>query len=113
MKVDYILGDYPMRMSDMVGYGSLYPKLIHHRTSYFPSKANHPQPIPWKSGFQSLYISAPNPNILVGAMVGGPNNMDTFTDVRNNYDQSEPSTYINAPLVGSLAYLAQRLMLYL
>ena len=112
MKVDYILGDNPMRMSYMVGYGCLYPKLIHHRASSLPSKANHPQPIPCKEGFQSLYSSAPNPNILVGAMVVGPDNMDRFTDVRNNYDQSEPSTYINGPLVGSLVYLAQRLMLY-
>ena len=96
----------------MVGYGSLYPKIIHHKAYSLPSKANHPQPISCKEGFQSLYSSAPNPNILVGVVVGGPDNMDRFTDVRNNYDQSEPSTYINAPLVGSLPYLAKRLMLY-
>ena len=96
----------------MVGYGSLYPKFIHHRASSLPSKANYPQSIPCKEGFQSMYNNAPNPNILVGAVMGGPYNMDRFTDVRKNYDQSEPSTYINGPLVGSLSYLAQRLMLY-
>jgi len=30
-QVDYILGDNPLKMSYMVGYGSHYPKRIHHR----------------------------------------------------------------------------------
>ena len=106
MKVDYILGDNPLNMSYMVGYGSHYPKRIHHRASSLPSKANHPQPIPCKEGFQYVQNSAPNPNILVGAVVGGPDNLDRFPDDRNDYDQSEPCTYINAPLVGLLAYFA-------
>ena len=104
-KVDYILGDNPLKMAYMVGYGSHYPKRIHHRGSSLPCKANHPQHIPCSAGFQSLYSSAPNPNILVGAVVGGQNSMDRFPDDRNDYEQSEPSTYINAPFVGSLAYL--------
>lgn len=109
-QVDYILGDNPLKMSYMVGYGSHYPKRIHHRGSSLPCKANHPQHIPCSAGFQSLYSSAPNPNILVGAVVGGPDSMDRFPDDRNDYEQSEPSTYINAPFVGSLAYLAHSTM---
>ena len=105
-QVDYILGDNPLKMSYMVGYGSKFPKHIHHRGSSLPSIANHPQFIPCSAGFQSLYSNAPNPNILVGAVVGGPDSNDQFPDERNDYEQSEPTTYINAPLVGSLAYLA-------
>lgn len=49
--------------------------------------------------FQYLYSSSPNPNLLIGAVVGGPDNRDAFADDRNNYHQSEPATYINAPFV--------------
>lgn len=80
MKVDYILGDNPLKMSYMVGYGSLYPKRIHHRAFSLPCKANHPQPIPCNAGFQYMYINAPNPNILVGTVVGGLDSMDRFPD---------------------------------
>lgn len=49
---------------------------------------------------------SPDPNILVGAIVGGPNEHDQFPDERSDYEHSEPATYTNAPLVGTLAYLA-------
>lgn len=105
-QVDYILGDNPLGMSYMVGYGAKFPERIHHRGSSLPSIYQHPQIIPCNDGFQSLYSNAPNPNRLVGAVVGGPDNNDHFSDERNDYAHSEPTTYINAPLVGSLAYLA-------
>jgi hypothetical protein len=31
---------------------------------------------------------------------------DRFPDQRDDHEHSEPATYINAPLVGALAYLA-------
>ncbi|KAJ0979774.1 hypothetical protein J5N97_015248 [Dioscorea zingiberensis] len=105
-QVDYLLGENPMRMSYMVGYGSKYPKRIHHRGSSLPSIAAHPARIGCSAGFSVLGSSAPNPNLLVGAVVGGPDAQDRFPDQRSDYEQSEPATYINAPLVGALAYLA-------
>ncbi|GAB2281651.1 hypothetical protein Dimus_016223 [Dionaea muscipula] len=105
-QVDYILGSNPMRMSYMVGYGARYPERIHHRGSSLPSLAAHPEKIQCSSGFSFMNSQSPNPNILVGAVVGGPDENDRFPDQRSDYMQSEPSTYINAPLVGSLAYLA-------
>ncbi|KAG9131627.1 hypothetical protein Leryth_021343 [Lithospermum erythrorhizon] len=105
-QVDYLLGDNPMKMSFMVGYGSRYPKRIHHRGSSLPSKSVHPAKIQCSSGFSVMSSQSPNPNILVGAIVGGPDQNDRFPDVRSDYEQSEPATYINAPLVGALAYLA-------
>lgn len=105
--MDYILGDNPKGMSYMVGYGDKYPKRIHHRGSSLPSLRFKPQSMGCDGGFQSYYYSSnPNPNILTGAVVGGPDQYDNFYDDRNNYAQSEPATYINAPLVGSLSYLA-------
>ncbi|KAG2697501.1 hypothetical protein I3760_07G109600 [Carya illinoinensis] len=105
-QVDYLLGENPLKMSYMVGYGPRYPRRIHHRGSSLPSIASHPTKIQCSSGFNFMKSQAPNPNILVGAVVGGPDKNDRFPDQRPDYEQSEPSTYINAPLVGTLAYLA-------
>ncbi|KAI4368020.1 hypothetical protein MLD38_016633 [Melastoma candidum] len=93
-------------MSYMVGFGQRYPQHIHHRGSSLPSVASHPSPISCGNGFQYLYSGSPNPNILVGAIVGGPDNKDGFADDRNNYQQSEPTTYINAAFVGAVAFFA-------
>lgn len=105
MQVDYILGDNPMGMSYMVGYGDKYPQRIHHRGSSLPSIVDHPQFIACKEGSFYFNSSNPNPNTLVGAVVGGPGEDDVYEDDRINFRQSEPTTYINAPLVGVLAYL--------
>ncbi|KAG5532126.1 hypothetical protein RHGRI_026663 [Rhododendron griersonianum] len=105
-QVDYILGDNPMRMSYMVGYGGRYPRRIHHRGSSLPSVAAHPAPIGCKAGSLFYLTPNPNPNILVGAVVGGPNSTDSFPDSRPYFQESEPTTYINAPLVGLLAFFS-------
>lgn len=104
--MDYLLGDNPLKMSYMVGYGPRYPQRVHHRGASLPCVASHPEKIQCNAGFSFMNSQSPNPNILVGAVVGGPDEHDQFPDVRTDYFQSEPATYINAPLVGSLAYLA-------
>ncbi|KAJ0914098.1 putative cellulase [Helianthus annuus] len=105
-QVDYLLGDNPLKMSYMVGYGSRYPRRIHHRGSSLPSISAHPAKIQCGAGFSIMHSEIPNPNILIGAVVGGPDEKDHFPDERSDYFQSEPATYINAPLVGALSYLA-------
>ncbi|VAI72776.1 unnamed protein product [Triticum turgidum subsp. durum] len=106
-QVDYILGDNPLRMSYMVGYGERFPRRIHHRGSSLPSVSAHPARIGCKAGAAYYGSSAPNPNLLVGAVVGGPSNTsDNFPDARAVFQQSEPTTYINAPLLGLLAYFS-------
>ncbi|KAI5595370.1 hypothetical protein BDE02_03G134200 [Populus trichocarpa] len=107
-QVDYILGDNPAKMSYMVGFGNKYPQHVHHRGSSVPSIHAHPNRISCNDGFQYLYSSSPNPNVLVGAIVGGPDNRDHFADDRNSYQQSEPATYINAPFVGALAFFSAK-----
>lgn len=103
-QVDYILGDNPAKMSYMVGFGDKFPQHIHHRGSSVPSVHDHPDHISCNDGFQYLKSGSPNPNVHVGAIVGGPDSGDSFSDDRNNYQQSEPATYINAPFVGALAF---------
>ena len=94
-------------MSYMVGFGTNYPKRIHHRGSSLPSLASHPQSFGCSDGFQQFYYTSnPNPNILTGAIVGGPNQNDFYSDDRTDYGHSEPATYTNAAIVGPLAYLA-------
>ncbi|KAG2680673.1 hypothetical protein I3843_11G110000 [Carya illinoinensis] len=105
-QVDYVLGNNPAKMSYMVGFGQRYPQHVHHRGSSIPSIHAHPDRIACSNGFQYLNSASPNPNILVGAIVGGPDSKDNFADDRNNYQQSEPTTYINAPFVGALAYFS-------
>jgi len=104
--VDYLLGDNPLRMSYMVGYGPKFPRRIHHRGSSLPCVASHPAKIQCHQGFAIMNSQSPNPNFLVGAVVGGPDQHDRFPDERSDYEQSEPATYINSPLVGALAYFA-------
>ncbi len=110
LQVDYILGQNPAGMSYMVGFGLRYPLHVHHRGSSLPSVRTHRAHIACSDGFPYLYSRLPNPNILVGAVLGGPDENDVFSDDRNSYRQSEPTTYINAPMVGALAFLARSSM---
>ena len=101
-QVDYILGENQAKMSYMVGFGSSFPMRIHHRGSSIPSQPH----FNCADGLQFLYSPNPNPNILTGAIVGGPDKNDEYPDKRDDYIHSEPTTYINAPFVGLLAYFA-------
>ncbi|KAL3834603.1 hypothetical protein ACJIZ3_009339 [Penstemon smallii] len=107
-QVDYILGDNPMKMSYMVGYGNKFPQRVHHRGSSLPSISTHPEHIDCKGGTPYFLSNSPNPNLLIGAVVGGPKSDDSFADDRIDAGQSEPTTYVNAPLVGLLAYFKAR-----
>eukprot|EP00253_Pinus_taeda_P009040 PITA_09040 len=105
-QVDYILGDNPLELSYMVGYGPRYPQRIHHRAASLASVAVHPAPIKCDGGAKLFAASDPNPNVLVGAITGGPDANDQYADSRALPAQSEPTTYYNAPLVGALAFFS-------
>ncbi|KAL9230990.1 hypothetical protein vseg_006268 [Gypsophila vaccaria] len=103
-QVDYILGNNPMKMSYMVGYGSKYPQQLHHRGASIPSINNQPTRIGCSQGYSSWFNSnKPNPNVHVGAIVGGPDSNDQFRDVRSDHAHLEPATYMNAAFVGLVA----------
>jgi hypothetical protein len=105
-QVDYILGANPAGMSYMVGFGARYPRRVHHRGASMPSTREHPARIACEEGFHYLHSPEPDRNVLVGAVVGGPDGSDGYSDNRDNHAQAEPSTYTNAPLVGVLAFFA-------
>ena len=89
----YVLGD--TGFSYMIGFGDNYPHNPHHRTaqgSYCdnmntPSEARH---------------------ILVGALVGGPDASDGYTDEVSNYQTNEVACDYNAGFTGLLAKLYSR-----
>ncbi|KAL5727045.1 cellulase [Ranunculus cassubicifolius] len=105
-QVDYILGDNPRSTSYMVGYGSNYPRQVHHRGSSIVSIKEDSSFVSCRGGYATWFgRKASDPNLLTGAIVGGPDAYDNFVDERDNYEQTEPTTYNNAPLLGILARL--------
>ncbi|XP_050226429.1 endoglucanase 18-like [Mercurialis annua] len=105
-QVDYILGNNPMKMSYMVGYGSKYPTQLHHRGASIPSIKVQPAKVGCNDGYSNYYnVNKPNPNTHVGAVVGGPDSNDQYRDLRSEYSRAEPTTYMNAAFIGSVAAL--------
>ncbi|GAB4852508.1 hypothetical protein Ancab_016722 [Ancistrocladus abbreviatus] len=100
-QADYVLGNNPMKLSYLVGYGDKYPQFVHHRGASIPADAD----TRCKDGFKWLESKEPNPNVAIGALVGGPFLNESFIDSRNNSMQTEPSTYNSAVLVGLLSSL--------
>ncbi|KAM7259634.1 hypothetical protein ACFE04_015375 [Oxalis oulophora] len=100
-QADYVLGDNPMKMSYLVGYGKKYPQYVHHRGASIPADESPT----CSEGFKYLESEDPNPNVAIGALVGGPFLNDTYIDSRNNSMQGEPSTYNSAAIVGLLSGL--------
>lgn len=106
LQVDYILGENPRATSYMVGYGSTYPQKVHHRASSIVSIKVDAAFVSCRGGYQTWFSRrSSDPNLLDGAIVGGPDSYDNFADRRDNYEQTEPATYNNAPMLGVLARL--------
>ncbi|XP_065851287.1 endoglucanase 24-like [Euphorbia lathyris] len=103
-QADYVLGGNPREMSYVVGYGMEYPEYVHHRGSSIPIDAK----TGCEDGFVWLYSAKPNPNVAVGALVGGPSLDETYKDNKNNRNntlEAEPTTYNSALLVALLSGL--------
>ncbi|KAF4527167.1 hypothetical protein B566_EDAN006092, partial [Ephemera danica] len=83
-QVHYILGD--TGRSYMIGFGINYPRKPQHSASSCPDK-----PAPCNQ-------SSPenNPHILIGALVGGPDINDKYTDVRTSVEQNDVGLDYNA-----------------
>jgi endoglucanase len=93
-------------MSYMTSFGWKNPTRVHHRAASIPSVQAQPQKIGCQQGWPYYNSGSGNPNQATGAIVGGPNANDNINDVRSNVELMEPTTYINAPVVGVLAVLA-------
>ncbi|KQJ98284.2 endoglucanase 21 [Brachypodium distachyon] len=105
-QTDYVLGDNPAGVSYMVGYGRRFPRRVHHRGASIVSHRGDARFIGCVQGYDGWFRrKGANPNVVVGAIVGGPDGRDRFRDSRDNYMQTEACTYNTAPMVGLFAHL--------
>lgn len=98
-QMNYILGDNNLHISYEIGFGSKYPQHPHHRGSSCPDAPN-------TCTVQHQHSSSPNPNVLKGALVGGPGQNDDYVDNRNDYVKNEVAVDYNAGFQSALAGLA-------
>lgn len=89
-QINYCLGDNPRKSSYVVGFGNNPPKHPHHRTSH-------------GSWCDMQNTPANHRHILYGALVGGPDSSDRYTDDISNYTTNEVATDYNAGFTGALA----------
>ncbi|CAL8072396.1 unnamed protein product [Orchesella dallaii] len=95
-QIDYMLGS--TGRSFVCGYGNNPPQRPHHAAASCP---NRPASCDW-SDFSK---PDPNPQVLNGALVGGPNRQDQYNDDREDYVANEVTLDYNAGFQGALAAL--------
>ncbi|KAL2742032.1 endoglucanase E-4-like isoform X2 [Vespula maculifrons] len=97
-QISYMLGD--RGRSYVVGYGYNPPAQPHHAASSCPNK-------PAPCGWPEFDRQEPNPQILYGALVSGPDEADKFQDHREEYIYTEVTLDYNAGFTSVLAGLLQ------
>lgn len=91
----------------MVGFGTNYPNRPHHRGASIVSIKKDPKLKACGEGWDTWYnTTEPNPNVLYGAIVGGPDVNDVYQDERSDFQHNEPATVTVAPFVGVFAAIA-------
>merc|ERR1712226_765861 len=96
-QIHYMLGD--TGRSYVVGFGTNPPQRPRHRSSSCPLTG----PCNWDQ-----FVSAnPNPHILFGALVGGPDAVDNYVDDRRDYIKNEVTIDFNAGFQSAIAGLLQ------
>ena len=95
-QIHYMLGD--TGRSYVVGFGNNPPQRPHHRSSSCELS-------PATCDSNDLNKSGPNPQVLYGALVGGPDANDNYADVRTDYVQNEVATDYNAGFQSAVAGL--------
>ena len=94
-QIDYMLGAGGRSM--VVGYGVNPPVRPHHRGASCP--------VSGPCGWNFFNDVSPNPQVLYGALVGGPGQGDTLDDSRSNYKENEVALDYNAGFTVALAAL--------
>ncbi|KAF9910755.1 hypothetical protein BX616_010784 [Lobosporangium transversale] len=92
-QVEYLLGDNPLKTPYVVG--------VH------PNSPANPHSAPASGGTDVDNIdSSPEKMMytIYGALVGGPDKNDRFSDIRSDWQQSEVALDYNAPFNGLMAY---------
>jgi endoglucanase len=96
-QIDYILGDNPRSSSYVVGFGNNYPKFPHHRAASGRMEA--------APAYETK--KDPEKHLLYGALVGGPDDADEYTDDVDEYCYTEVAIDYNAGFVGAMAGIAK------
>ncbi|MEM6613236.1 MAG: glycoside hydrolase family 9 protein [Cyanobacteria bacterium P01_C01_bin.72] len=89
-QINYILGANPSNRSYQIGYGENSPQNPHHRTAHGSWLNNMSEP-------------AATNNLLMGALVGGPDQQDNWLDDRSDWVKNEVGVGYNAGFTGALA----------
>ncbi|KXZ51466.1 hypothetical protein GPECTOR_12g429 [Gonium pectorale] len=100
-QVSYMLGDNPRSQSFVVGFkptaGHSSPQSPHHRSA--SCSPNYAITCDWNN----LNAAGPSPSVLLGALVGGPGQDDSYADSRGDYVKNEVAVDYNAGYTGALA----------
>jgi len=97
-QIDYVLGDSGRSL--VCGYGHNPPQQPHHRAASCPDR-------PATCGYTDANFLGPNPQILYGALVGGPDIDDAYEDLRSDYVRNEVALDYNAGFQSALAELSR------
>lgn len=89
-QMDYIMGDNPLDLSFIVGYGDNYVKHPHHRAAH-------------GSFTNSMVDPVDHRHTLWGALASGPDGNDKHIDLVSEYSYNEVAIDYNAAFVGALA----------
>jgi len=95
-QIGLVLGD--AGRSYVVGFGKDPPQRPHHSGASCP---NRPAGCSWNE----LNTANPNPHVLNGALVGGPDASGNYADVRTDYIKNEVATDYNAGFQSAVAGL--------
>ncbi|KAL3825304.1 hypothetical protein ACJIZ3_021333 [Penstemon smallii] len=88
------------------GYGNNYLRQVHCMASSIVPYKTYRMFVSCRGGYATQFSrNVSYPNLLTGAIVGGPDVYDNFDDQRANYEETEPAAYNNAPLLDILARL--------
>ncbi|WP_430905691.1 glycoside hydrolase family 9 protein [Maribacter sp. 2-571] len=90
-QIDYVLGDNPRNSSYVVGYGNNPTTITHHRGA---------SGVPQNS-------TAPDKHVHVGSLAGGPQQNDSFNEVRTDVKSTEPAISQQAFFVGMAAMMVK------
>ncbi|XP_060076961.1 uncharacterized protein LOC132556566 [Ylistrum balloti] len=97
-QINYALGDNMNGISYVVGFGTKYPLQPHHRASSCPD-------VPASCSWNEFASNAANPQILYGALVGGPDQSGAYADKRNDFVKNEVTCDYNAGFQSAVAGL--------
>ena len=97
--MDYLKGENSQNQCFIVGFANNCPERPHHRSSSCPAVG--------ACDWDAYNSGSANPMILYGALAGGPNQNDQYTDDRGDYIANEVATDYNAGWQGAVAGLIQ------